>query len=444
MKTPGRRVCRWLAEVLVAGPWRVEDMADRASRAVGRRRPWLKPLIRRLLAEFGDGPRPTRDLVAALLATDPGLGRANARRPVTLSPWAVPEPVMWPAPGPPETWPVPALTTPGDLARFLGLSVGELEWFADVQGRGCRGGRDALRHYEYAWRPKPTGSVRLIEAPRPRLKALQRRVLDGVLAPIPPHDAAHGFRPGRSIRTFAGPHAGQDVVLRLDLRDFFPSVTAARVVAVFLTAGYPEAVARLLAGVCTHRVPGSAWRCPGAPALGSGPDAWRSRRRYAQPHLPQGAPTSPALANLAAFRLDARLAGLAASAGARYTRYADDLVFSGGRDLARSIERFSVTAAATALEEGFQVNPRKTRAMRRGARQQVAGVVVNARPNVARDDYDRLKATLHNSARFGLESQNRNAHPDFRAHLAGLVAHVAMLNPARGAKLRAMLEAITG
>jgi hypothetical protein len=232
------------------------------------------------------------------------------------------------------------------------------------------------------------------------------------------------------------------MVLKLDLRDFFPAVTAPRVVAVFLAAGYPEAVARLLAGLCTNRVPRSVWDAPGAPAPGSGPDAWRSRRRFLQPHLPQGAPTSPALANLAAYRLDARLAGLAGSVGACYTRYADDLAFSGDRELERALGRFVVAVGAAALEEGFEVNPSKTRAMRRGTRQRVAGVVVNDRPNVARDEYDRLKATLHNCGRSGHETQNREAHTDFRAHLAGRVAHVAMLNPARGAKLRAMLDRV--
>jgi hypothetical protein len=347
---------------------------------------------------------------------------------------------MWPAPGPPSSWSVPPLTTPAALAEFLGLEPGELGWFADAQGRNLRQGEGPLGNYRHAWRPKASGSARLIESPKPRLKDIQRRLLDEVLAPIPPHDAAHGFRAGRSVRTFAGPHAGRRVVLKMDLRDFFPSVTSARVVAVFLTAGYPEPVARLLAGLCTGRVPRVVWGLPGAP--GPGPDAWRLARLYRLPHLPQGAPTSPALANLCAYRLDARLAALACASGAAYTRYADDLVFSGGPDFEKSIPRFVVHAGAVAIEEGFEVNTRKTRVMRRGGRQRVAGVVVNDRPNVARDGYDRLRATLNNCLKTGPRVQNRDGHPDFRAHLAGRVAHVAMLNPARGEKLREMLGRI--
>ena len=163
---------------------------------------------------------------------------------------------------------------------------------------------------------------------------------------------------------------------------------------------------------------------------------------YFQPHLPQGAPTSPALANLCAYRLDCRLAGLAAAAGAVYTRYADDLAFSGGEEFARRVKRFSTHVAAIAMEEGFKVHHRKTRIMRRGVRQHLAGIVVNDRANVRRSDFDRLKATLNNCARHGPEAQNRESHPEFRLQLKGRVSFVEMVNPARGRKLRAIFERI--
>ncbi len=158
--------------------------------------------------------------------------------------------------------------------------------------------------------------------------------------------------------------------------------------------------------------------------------------------MPQGAPTSPALANLAAYRLDARLAGLATAAQASYTRYADDLVFSGGESFARSIGRFPIHVAAIALEEGFAVQHRKTRVMRQGVRQRAAGVVINQKTNMARDDYDRLKATLHNCVQFGPHEQNKAGVADFRAHLAGRVAHANRLNPRRGERLTRLFERI--
>ena len=198
------------------------------------------------------------------------------------------------------------------------------------------------------------------------------------------------FEPGRSIATFVAPHVGQTIVLKMDLRDFFVSITSARVMSMFLTAGYPEAVARLLTGLCTNTVPLDVWKQSAGlgPAPSHSPENWLARRRYRQPHLPQGAPTSPALANLAAYRLDARLAGLAKTAEARYTRYADDLLFSGGEAFARSIRRFLVHAAAIALEEGFAVQHHKTRVMRQGVQQRAAGVVINQKANIPRREYE--------------------------------------------------------
>jgi hypothetical protein len=231
----------------------------------------------------------------------------------------------------------------------------------------------------------------------------------------------------------------------MDLRDFFVSISSARIVAIYLTAGYPEAVARLLAGLCTNTVALEVWKqSAGLTFDPAGSSAgWRARRLYRQPHLPQGAPTSPALANLAAYRLDARLTGLADAAQARYTRYADDLVFSGGDTLARSIARFAIHVAAIALEEGFTVQHSKTRVMRQGVRQLAGGIVMNRRINIPRHDHDRLKATLWNCVRYGPHEQNLTGHADFRAHLAGRVAHAARINGKRGHQLKGLFERIS-
>jgi hypothetical protein len=296
------------------------------------------------------------------------------------------------------------------------------------------------RRYDYRWVAKRSGSSRLVEVPRRRLKTIQRRLLSEMVSLIPPHDAAHGFRSGRSVRTFIAPHVGRRVVLKMDLTDFFPTITSARVTALFLTAGYPEPVARLLAGLATNSVPTHVWDDPTAPPKTA--DSWRSRRLYQRPHLPQGAPTSPALANLCAYRLDLRLSGLAASAGAVYTRYADDLAFSGDRGFERSIARFHLHACAIALEEGFSVHTRKTRIMRQGVRQRVAGVILNERPNILRADYDSLKAILHNCATHGPDGQNRHNHADFRAHLLGRISYMASIHEDRGRRLTEMFQRI--
>jgi hypothetical protein len=158
--------------------------------------------------------------------------------------------------------------------------------------------------------------------------------------------------------------------------------------------------------------------------------------------LPQGAPTSPALANLCTFRLDCRLDALARSAGGQYTRYADDLLFSGPQALAASIRRFYLVVRSIAIEEGFEVNARKTRIMRQGSRQGAAGLVLNEHANIPRERFDRLKAVLHNCVRQGPAGQNRWGLPAFRSHLDGRVGFVESVNPDRGKRLRALFDRI--
>jgi hypothetical protein len=429
-------LARRLADAFLSGAWSARSLVERGARALGRRERWLLPLVRRLLAAHPERPAAGAEGLAAFLAGSRDF-EANARRYLggpELPPRRLfcPAPAMCPAPGAPSSWSVPALPTAAALADWLGLSPRELDWFADRHGRAAEAPEGPLRHYTYQWLPARRGKRRLLERPKARLKALQRRLLHDLLDLIPPHEAAHGYCRGRSVLSYAAPHAGQRIVLRFDLKDFFPSVRAARVHALFRCAGYPLEVARALTGLCTNVVP---------PDVLAGDEAGRSPLFRAR-HLPQGAPISPALANLCAFGLDRRLAGLARAAGAAYTRYADDLAFSGGRELERGARRFQVMVCRLALEEGFEVNPRKSRFMRQAVRQQLAGIVVNARPNCRRDEYDRLKAVLTNCVRRGPASQNREGVVDFARHLAGRVAWVAQLNARRGEKLRALFGRI--
>src|SRR5207248_6755126 len=188
---------------------------------------------------------------------------------------------------------------------------------------------EKLRHYRYRWSVKRSGGARLIEEPKPLLKHFQRVVLREILERIPVHPSAHGFRRGRSALTYAESHVGRRVVIHLDLEDFFPSVAPGRIDGLFRQCGYPEPVAHLLTGMVTNTVPLAVWRAAPRPSDAELlPAHFRHGNRLAHPHLPQGAPTSPAIANLAAFRLDRRLAGLARATGLTYSRYADDLAFS--------------------------------------------------------------------------------------------------------------------
>jgi hypothetical protein len=433
-----------LARAFLSGAWTRAALARRARDALGRKARWIVDLAARVHDAFpAADSRPGLDELRAFLLAAPELVRAWRRalargRPrLRVQRQCFVSHEFVPASGAPARWDVPALSTPADLARWLGLEIGELEWFADAQGRLQRHEGERLHHYSYRWISKRRGAPRLIESPKGRLKDLQRRVLGGILDRVPPHDAAHGFRRGRSILTHAAKHSGTEAVLTLDLRGFFPSIGGGRVRAIFRALGYPQPVARLLAGLTANRVPESVLRRAPAPGI-----PWSERQRYRRPHLPQGSPCSPALANIAAFRLDLRLAAAARAFGAAYSRYADDLAFSGGPLFASRWRRFAVATAAIAIEEGFEIHARKTRMRRQGARQRVTGLVVNAHPNVPRRDYERLKAILTNCVRRGPESQNRAGLADFKAHLAGRIAQTRHVHRGRGEKLRRLFEGI--
>jgi hypothetical protein len=427
--TPAHSLATALAAALLDGPWEAEAMVARLSDAIGEQRPWMATLVRATRRRHRDPPRDAPDAFARWLETRRAFVDAIRERPLVRR-WATPAPAMI-AP----RWDVPLIHTSGELASWLGADVGALDVLADRRGLSRSAADQRMRHYRYTWIAKRTGGHRLLEAPKWRLRDIQRRVLDGILARIPPHASAHGFRTGHSILDFVAPHVHRPIVVRVDLQAFFTSVFAGRVYGVFRAAGYPEEVARTLTALCTHRTPSD--------VLASGPaSAELDSARLRAPHLPQGAPSSGALANLAAYRLDVRLAALANSVGARYSRYADDLVVSGERELIRSAPTLVARIGAIAIEEGFAVNFRKTRVMTAGAQQRVAGIVVNEKPSIARVEIDRLRAILHNCARNGPSSQNRDGHADFRAHLLGRIAWISQVDRAKGTRLRSLFDRI--
>jgi RNA-directed DNA polymerase len=438
---PAASLLTALARSFLAGEMTVEGIVDRGGKTLGRNWRWLRPPARRYVESIGGETRPRqRDLIQFLLE-DPGFQRAWSKYfdELFIEHWLLEPQRMQPVAAA-AAWDVPVIESIGALASWLNVTADELLWFADLKGLAYKTKRPRLAHYHYRVLAKKSGAIRLIEAPKPQLKELQRQILARILDKIPPHSAAHGFVKGRSVKTFTAPHLAQRVVLKMDLQDFFPSITGVRIQTVFRTMGYPELVADLLGGICTNAVPRRVWNEAAA-------ETNRGRLRDAsilntRPHLPQGAPTSPGLANICAYRVDCRLTGLARSAGAEYTRYADDLAFSGSEEFERSVERFSTHVAAILVEEGFNVNHRKTRIMRQGVRQRLAGIVTNERANVPRNDFDRLKATLNNCVRQGPERQNRTAHPHFRAHLDGRIGWVESINPAKGQRLRAIFDRI--
>jgi retron-type reverse transcriptase len=267
--------------------------------------------------------------------------------------------------------------------------------------------------------------------PHRTLAGAQRWVLENIVARLPAEDPAQGFLPGRSILTNARHHVGRAIVLNMDLEEFFPSIGLPRVRSVFARAGYSPAVATILALLCTE--------CPRRTVRFAG----QSYHVATGPRgLPQGACTSPGLSNQVARRLDRRLRGLAGRLGLTYTRYADDLTFSGDLSFGDRVGYVIARVRHIAADEGFVVKESKTRVLRRGGAQVVTGLVVNDRPGVPRPEVRRLRAILHRARFEGLDAQNRAGHPNFRAWLRGKIAYVAMVQPEVGARLQAEYQAV--
>jgi RNA-directed DNA polymerase len=432
---------RGLAFAFLDGNWDHASLLERGQAALADEARWLPKLCERVLKQFAQRPHDARE-VSRFIEGDNRLQKlASVQRVPRIRKWFFPEIHMAPVEGPLAGFDVPPIETTGALAAFLGVTPSQLDWFADTKRRNAARVDGPLRHYRYRWVPKRRGGHRLLETPKPRLAAIQRRLLSQVFSCVPPSAAAHGFVRARSALTFVAPHVGRRVVLRMDLEDFFSAITLPRVRAILLRVGYPQAVAHTIAALCCVPTPEDILRVQ--PHEGVEPaDRFAQAHRLRSVHLAQGAPTSPALSNLVAFRLDRRLAGLARSVGVQFTRYADDLAFSGDHVFERGLSTFIPRVAAIAFEEGFQVRFRKTRVMRAGVRQHLAGVVINQRINVPRVEFDALRALLHNAVRLGAASQNRRQHPSFREHLIGRIAWFDATNPQRGARLRKLFEQI--
>ncbi len=436
-------LARRLADAFLESSWNAESIAESAASRLGDWPRWLEALALSVMAVFRAAPRDDRHALVAAIESFLTEHSAAHTDPAPRIRVAMLAGRRWPVAAV-RRWPVTEIDSVGALAERLELSDGHLSWLADTRGWERTVVDEKLRNYRYRSLPRRSGLPRIIEVPKARLKETQRWVLREILDHVPAHEAAYGFTPGRSAITHAQRHTGQDVVLRLDLRDFFASIAAGHVYRLFSSLGYAPPVAHTLTGITTNVVPASVWR-----VIAARTDDERlvqSRfwlgRRLATPHLPQGAPTSPALANLAAFRLDRRLAGLAGASGLSYSRYADDLTFSGPLRLRRRLAQFTELVEAIVRDEGFPLNHDKSMLRPSCARQSVCGIVVNAHPNVARAEYDELKAILHNAVRDGPAAQNRAGVADFEAHLRGRISWVASLNPSRGEKLRRRFEGI--
>lgn len=319
---------------------------------------------------------------------------------------------------------LPVITKVAQLCEALNLSVSELRWLCYQREVASK------THYTRFEIPKRSGGMRAIWAPLPQLKQAQHWILHEILERLVVHGSAHGFISGRSIATNAAEHTNSQVLVKVDIKNFFPSISWRRVKGVFRKAGYPEQIATLLALLCTES-PREIVEHDGKPVYVA----------LADRCLPQGAPTSPALTNALCLGLDRRLTGFAQKAGWRYTRYADDLSFSLPltHQEKPEISRLLGTLKRILGDEGFELNVQKTRVIRTGDVQEVTGLVVNGdqAPRVSRQLKRQMRAAVHN-----LEQGKALPERESLSRLRGYAAYIAMTDHKLGTSLFHQLPVI--
>jgi RNA-directed DNA polymerase len=305
---------------------------------------------------------------------------------------------------------LPQLDTFLDIAAILSLEPQQLQWLVYERGDS------QVDHYIRFTIPKRSGGTRLISRPRPYLQQAQEWIQNTLLVNQELHPAAMAFRRGVSIVDNARLHTNSRIVVRVDLKDFFPTITFARVRGLFESFGYNPGVATVLALLCTD-----------SPRVLLKLDDRNHVVPVGERALPQGACTSPALANLVTRSLDRRVHGYATKSGWVYSRYADDLVFSTQQE-AGSAHRLIRGINSVIRDEGFVVNEKKTQVMRAPNRQIVTGLLINKDIGLTRKDLRRIRAFLHRCSSKGLEVVSAELGKDAEAVARGHLAYVRMIS----------------
>lgn len=275
---------------------------------------------------------------------------------------------------------LPTIATVNELAEFLGISEFELKSFC----------LRPKRFYNTFERAKKSGKgTRKINAPCNKLKTVQKLIKAKILDYVDVHKSSTGYKRGGSIVDNAQVHVGKRALLNLDIENFFPSISMPRVTGLFSAMGFPEDVAIMLARLCCF-----------------------------EHALPQGAPTSPSLANIICHKLDRRLKGLAENRKMQYTRYCDDITLSSDENIAKGFVSFVKQIIA---EEGFFVNEEKTRILTRRSCQIVTGLTVNQKVNVPRAKRRLVRAAFHKATKDSLVAEAE------RKRLEGFAAFMEMV-----------------
>ena len=268
-------------------------------------------------------------------------------------------------------------------------------------------------YYKVSQIPKKSGGYRELYIPALELKYIQRWILENILNRIKISDYAVGFRKNYSILNNAKKHLNKPCVINLDIKDFFPSISFERVFRVFSYFGYSIQVSYILAKLCTY-----------------------------QGVLPQGSPASPALSNIVSIKLDARLSKLANKYNATYTRYADDITYSGNCGISKLIS----ISKQILNEEGFVLNDKKTRITYSHQKQEVTGLIVNnSEAKVCKNYKRKLWQEIYYCQKFGVSNHLKRIECNksfYKEHMYGKAYFVNMVEPSEGKKLLIELNKI--
>lgn len=260
-------------------------------------------------------------------------------------------------------------------------------------------------YYRYLTKRKKRCGVRVLNAPLPLLKEVQVWIANSILSKLDSSVYAKAYKKNNSIKSNAKFHRKQKIVITMDISDYFGNTTVESVIKLFLDLGYYKSIAILLAKLCCL-----------------------------DDRLPQGAPTSPVLSNLVNRRLDKRLAALSSKYNARYTRYSDDIIFS-GNDIKPEI---IIPVTGKILEsEGYSLNPRKVKVRRDYQKQIVTGIVVNNKMRIDKKELQSIRQEVYYIEKFGLDShfqryQEQNKHKSKESYLhslLGRISHALFVNP---------------
>jgi RNA-directed DNA polymerase len=250
---------------------------------------------------------------------------------------------------------LPPLQTIEDFASAIRLSQSKLTYLAFRA-------EYLYKTYEVT---KKSGTKREIAQPARELKAIQSWILRNILDRLFSSQHSKGFDIGTSILENAAPHQGANYILTLDLENFFPSISAEKVFSVFHSVGYNKKISSILTNLCVFNG-----------------------------YLPQGAPTSPKLANLVCAKLDARIHGYAGPKGIIYTRYADDITLSS--NTVQKLEKAQAFMGTIIANEGLKINKAKTKLCGTKRQKKVTGLVISqGSVGIGREKMREIRAKIH-------------------------------------------------